>query len=106
MQQLLLAIVLMNAFLSDGAYAQTVMDQSDKSMDAKTVKEMLSAFTLKFPDPYAAQVIRLRQAKPGYADICGLVNTKNQYGAYTGFKPFRYLPPLKTFMLDEAAGCD
>ena len=42
-------------------------------------------------DPGAAQFRKLRKIKTtGSAQVCGEVNGKNSYGAYTGFKPFIY----------------
>jgi hypothetical protein len=44
-------------------------------------------------DPYSTQFRDLReQQTAGMRLICGKVNAKNSYGAYTGFKPFAITP--------------
>lgn len=44
-----------------------------------------------FLDPASAQFRNIDvQSDFGNADVCGEVNAKNSYGAYTGFKPFLF----------------
>lgn len=67
--------------------------------EAPTAAENLEPIVRKamqtaLKDPLGAQLIRLRRASTA-SYICGQVNGKNSYGAYTGFQPFVITPDGK-----------
>ena len=54
-------------------------------------KQARAALSSKLNDPRSAEFENLRKSKTdanGNYLICGEVNAKNQFGGYTGFKPF------------------
>lgn len=72
------------------AEAQTVIDGSEQGIEPKILTSMLETISESFRDPSSTQVrnIRLTSQTGGY---CGEVNTKNGFGAYAGFTPFRFV---------------
>ena len=44
---------------------------------------------MQLVDPESAQFSELRLTRDG--SVCGLINAKNSFGGYVGFKPFYYL---------------
>lgn len=74
--------------LSSPCLAQQVMDGSDKQFPSGTVQQIVSKLMKITKDPFSAQIAGLHPSKSDPADICGVVNLKNGYGAYTGFEPF------------------
>jgi hypothetical protein len=61
--------------------------QPDKALLAKATK----AITDQLKDPYSAKIEGVYlSANPGTPIVCGTVNAKNEFGAYTGRKPFYY----------------
>lgn len=106
MRRLALSIISGSVLFSASAYAQTVVDQSDKELDPEKVKAIIASFTFAITDPLSAQIIQMRPAKPDSPDICGFINAKNQYGGYMGFKPFRYVAAFKELSFGENAHCD
>lgn len=72
----------------------TAANFSPTTVPTAELNSALSKVRLGLRDPEAAQFRNVRtfqadtQAGGGYV-ICGLVNGRNAYGGYTGFKPFR-----------------
>lgn len=97
-----LAIVLVLA--SSSASSQTIVDDL-RDIDPTLAKQIAADVAENFADPIATQIRRLHRS-PSHADsICGQVNTKNQYGGYVGFKPFRYLTERRKVYF-ENTGCE
>ena len=85
------AVIAATLMFSGTALAQTLIDDPisvGKELADKIVVDVSDQFT----DPVSTQLRRLRPSERYEGTICGEVNTKNQYGGYVGFKPFRYLP--------------
>ncbi|MGB5903813.1 MAG: hypothetical protein WBH00_13275 [Xanthobacteraceae bacterium] len=75
------------------ARAQSVIDGSAADIDPAIMKSALFEVTKELRDPVSAQarqvaLIHPSQERPDV--ICGLINAKNGFGAYVGFKPFYY----------------
>lgn len=97
------------------ASAQTVSDGSGAGIPPDELKAMLGAAMLEFRDPDATQFRDLQfEITKGQENIrgetlttdtiCGLVNEKNQFGGYEGFKKFRYATTDKKFSIGYG-GC-
>lgn len=56
-----------------------------------------------FKDPYSAvfEGIYIGKAANGSPVVCGTVNAKNSYGAYTGRKPFYYVKGIGQIVDDR-----
>ncbi|NKM69162.1 hypothetical protein [Rhizobium laguerreae] len=78
--------------------AQQIMDGS--AADQELSKQMAEALIGKATDPYSAQFAKLKQKG---ADVCGLINLKNQNGGYTGFHPFLF--SQGQMFLDQTTPC-
>ncbi|MEB2845930.1 hypothetical protein [Endobacterium cereale] len=83
----LMALMLSSA----SANAQAIVDKSGVELEKIAVEAMVKDVSAKFADPLAAQSKSLRKREGDAGSICGLVNAKNAYGGYAGFKPFRYI---------------
>ncbi|WP_272582569.1 hypothetical protein [Providencia sp. PROV257] len=65
-----------------------------KVTDDKIISVAEMAISDVLHDPYSAQFSKIavkKNSNEGYSDfykVCGFVNSKNLYGAYTGNKPF------------------
>ncbi len=58
-------------------------------VDTPVIKAAKDAISKDMKDPNSTQFRDIKQYKYGTFDVvCGEVNAKNSYGAYTGFKPF------------------
>ncbi|MCR5855951.1 hypothetical protein [Mesorhizobium sp. J428] len=67
------------------AQAQTIIDDSNRTFPRPTFEIVVRAFNVGTYDPVALQFRNLRRD----GDIvCGEVNGKSLFGAYTGFRPF------------------
>lgn len=67
--------------------SQQIMDGSSEPSNNLLAKQLAAALVGKTVDPFSAQFV---QIIPKGADVCGLVNLKNQNGGYTGFQPFLF----------------
>jgi len=82
-------------FWATTAAAQTPKPAEMKGVTAALLNDIRIASSLK--DPRSAQFERLQRAiRPNrkgepHEVVCGFVNAKNGFGAYTGFRPFVYL---------------
>ena len=77
-----------------------------KSEAQKTADEVKSAVTADFKDPASSQ---FRNLKVKLASLCGEVNSKNSYGAYTGFKRFHGSGPggiISEWKIEEGTAID
>ncbi len=82
-----LALAIIAGPFAAGAMAQTIVDGSGIRIADEIRQEIFERVTEDFRDPLSSQFRRLHRAsKPGR--YCGEVNTRNLYGAYSGFKPF------------------
>lgn len=79
--------------ISPALLADDVADYSQLVENAKTY------IVADFKDPYSAKFedIFIGRAKNGNPVVCGTVNGKNSYGAYTGRKRFYYMESGKIF---------
>lgn len=82
----LFAILLM----AGSASAQNIIDEP-KGIDASLAKQIATDVADQFTDPLSTQLRRIQPLSTHEGVICGEVNTKNLYGGYVGFKPFRYI---------------
>ncbi len=85
------AVIAATLIISGTVQAQTLIDEP-QGVEQSMANQIVSAVADHFADPVATQIRRLRPSEKYEGTICGEVNTKNQYGGYVGFKPFRYLP--------------
>ncbi|MEM9286768.1 MAG: hypothetical protein AAGA36_00370 [Pseudomonadota bacterium] len=86
--------------------AQATVDQSTpekEKLSAQEIETIEEGVTKKLKDPYSAKFILpdipQKAIDAGTADMvpyCGLVNAKNSYGGYTGYKAFQGFLFLKT----------
>lgn len=97
MRYALLALLI----LSGSASAQTIVDKSAEGVSGTTLPKMLEDLSAMFADPGTVQV---KSLKPDGESICGMVNAKNAFGGYVGFKPFRYIVERRKTYL-ENSGC-
>lgn len=84
-------VIAATLLFSGTALAQTLIDDP-QDVDKALADRIVVAVADNFTDPVATQIRRLRPSDTHKGTICGEVNTKNQYGGYVGFAPFRYLP--------------
>lgn len=82
------------------------MDQSDKSIPLELLSKAAASLVSATSDPFSAQLIMLKYGVTNQEDLCGLINTKNEYGAYIGFKPFHYHDADHRIHIGEEAPCD
>ncbi|WP_154668645.1 hypothetical protein [Rhizobium leucaenae] len=94
-------MILIAALIAGTAHAQQIVDASGKAIDEKVTKAMFSALTSEAKDPLSAQFIDLRFAKSRPELVCGEVNLKNSFGAYTGFKPFGFNTEYNNLLMDQ-----
>ncbi|MGY5812002.1 hypothetical protein ACXHXG_30420 [Rhizobium sp. LEGMi198b] len=104
--RLFMRVLLLNALMATSAHSQAVMDQSDKSIPPELLRKVAASLVLATRDPFAAQLIMLTYGVKNQDDLCGLINTKNEYGAYIGFKPFHYRDTDHRIHIDDASACD
>lgn len=95
----LLAMVGMAA----AAHAQQVVDGSDKDFDYPVAKKIAENLDRVTADPYSVQIKGLRKSSSDPQDVCGMINMKNGFGAYSGFQPF--IIYAGTFYLQSADQC-
>ncbi|NNU59725.1 hypothetical protein [Ochrobactrum soli] len=88
MNRVIVAVVLLP--LIGQASAQTLIDDPI-GIDRALADQITAHVSDQFTDPVATQVRRLRPSDKFEGSVCGEVNTKNQFGGYVGFKPFRYI---------------
>ncbi len=100
MHRTLAAIFLMTA----SASAQVIVDKP-KGADDNLAKQIASDVADQFTDPVSTQIRRIRPSEDYEGSFCGEVNTKNQYGGYVGFKPFRYIVDRRKVYLVNS-GCE
>lgn len=96
----LLAIFLMTG----SASAQSIIDEP-KEVDATLAKQIAVDVADQFTDPLTTQLRRIHPLSTHEGVICGEVNTKNLYGGYVGFKPFRYIVDQRKVYLVNT-GCE
>lgn len=82
-------MLLITAFSTIDAASQEFKDSSQSKLTDDDLELLKDALVLTVADPYATQIIKVRKTTDGF---CGLLNSKNQYGGYTGFKPFKFIP--------------
>lgn len=83
------------------ANAQQIMDGSGKSIDDQVKSAVVTAFTSATADPFSAQIIELKVSKNRPELICGMVNMKNTFGAYTGFLPFGFNTQYNNLLMNQ-----
>lgn len=76
------------AFAAQNAKAAEQLKKINSGDTAGFVAEAKAEVSRTFKDPSSAQWRNLYMAKGGMTLLCGEVNAKNSYGAYTGFKRF------------------
>ena len=105
--RLLLAVCcVLSLFVSRGSVAQGIDEIRNKLVaiseeilkeessfapkeDKKFLEKVKSAVSKRLKDPYSAQFEDFRVIKSnGIRMVCGRVNAKNEFGGYTGSKPF------------------
>lgn len=74
------------AFTAIPGAAYEIVDRSGTDVDPAILEVALSDVADMFADPVAVQFRLIRMGKEDV--LCGEVNAKNGYGAYTGFEPF------------------
>lgn len=79
------------ALSAASANAQAIVDKSGDELEKVAVEAMIEDVSAKFADPLAVQFKSVKARDNDDGSICGLVNAKNAYGGYVGFKPFRYI---------------
>lgn len=100
MHRTIAVIFLMTA----SASAQVIVDEP-KDVDAKLAEQIASDVADLFTDPVSTQIRRIRPSEEHEGSFCGEVNTKNQFGGYVGFKPFRYIVDRRKVYLANS-GCE
>lgn len=93
------------ALAASPIHAQQVMDGSDKAIDETTMHLIKASLASAVADPYGAQIASLKVAKTRPELVCGFLNLKNGYGAYTGFRAFAYNTKYSTLMLQDISDC-
>lgn len=78
-----------------GASAQIFQDESAAGIGVEAADELRGAFLKVLHDPDAAHIRQVRPPAVGgsvvKADmLCGLVNAKNRFGGYVGYRPFAF----------------
>jgi len=63
--------------------------------------EMQLRHEFKDPDSVEFEEIKVYPSTKGTTSVCGRLNGKNSYGAYTGYTKFVYFPDLKIVMLEK-----
>lgn len=66
----------------------------------------IAAVKAELKDPYSARFTDVHQNATLDSLVCGYVNSKNGFGAYTGRKPFTYSSLTDTVRLFPAADYD
>jgi hypothetical protein len=95
------SVFLIFLVVAGSANAQQIMDGSGKSIDDKVKSAIFTAFTSAAADPFTAQIIELKVAKNRPELICGMVNLKNSFGAYTGFQPFGFNTQYNNLLVNQ-----
>ncbi|MCJ2874772.1 hypothetical protein JUM41_11050 [Rhizobium pusense] len=90
MRALIIALALSATAIT--VLAQEFKDGTETALTAEQKAVLLSLLLTKVADPFSTQIIRLQQSRDNAGNYCGLLNSKNLNGAYTGFKPFRFIP--------------
>ncbi|NTF80850.1 hypothetical protein G6K88_07735 [Agrobacterium rhizogenes] len=106
MRRVFVAVFSLTALAATQAYSQLVMDQSGKSIPPELLTKFGASLIFATSDPFSAQLIMLKYGVKNQEDLCGLINTKNEYGAYVGFKPFHYRDTDHRIHIDDASTCD
>ncbi|WP_313292064.1 hypothetical protein [Rhizobium rhizoryzae] len=81
--------------MASTASAQQVLDGSITKVGEENAKAAMMAVMNQLKDPMSAQFKSFTHADPMYQQypqniVCGLVNAKNGFGGYNGFRPFGY----------------
>lgn len=92
------------SLMTGSASAQSIVDEP-KEVDATLAKQIASDVADQFTDPLTTQLRRIQPLSTHEGVICGEVNTKNLYGGYVGFKPFRYIVAQRKVYLVNT-GCE
>ena len=61
----------------------------------EAIESTRASVLMMLKDPYSAQfgnITAYRRAEMGVYGVCGTVNSKNSFGAYTGYKMFYHEP--------------
>lgn len=98
------AVIAATLFISGTVQAQTLIDEP-KGVDATLAKQIAADVADQFTDPLTTQLRRIQPLSTHQGVICGEVNTKNLYGGYVGFKPFRYIVDQRKVYLVNT-GCE
>lgn len=80
-------------FFATSAQAQSIVDGSGSDIDPSIIKAALFEVTKELRDPASSQARQVALIHPNAERpdvVCGFINAKNGFGAYTGFKPFYY----------------
>jgi hypothetical protein len=94
-------LILAATTLAGSASAQEFVDRSDRQIPAHALEKLMASSLRHFADPDSTRFRDLKyEAVKGETTILGevltedfirgSVNTKNEFGAYTGYKPFRF----------------
>ena len=98
-------LFLMAFAVAGSASAQQIMDGSGKNISEEVKSKLFTALTSVVADPFSAQIVGLKKAKNRPELICGIVNLKNSYGAYTGFRGFGYNLQYDNILIQDLSDC-
>lgn len=95
------AAFVMALLVGGAANAQQIMDGSGSAVGDDIKKSVFAALVGAANDPYSAQIADLKFSKSRPELVCGMVNLKNGYGGYTGFKPFGFNTKYGNLLVDQ-----
>lgn len=99
-----LMIALTFSIAASSVQGQEFKDSTETVLTADQKAALLSLLLTNVTDPFSTQIVRLHQSSTKPDNYCGFLNSKNLNGAYTGFKPFRFIPDGPRIYVDAA--CD
>ena len=85
----LIAMAALMTAVSNGL-AQEFKDETINTLTADQKGALLDALLFAVADPFSTQVLEISALPGKEGDFCGLANTKNLNGAYSGFKVFKF----------------
>jgi len=86
--------------LATGAESQEFKDSSIDAVPERDRAIFAAALVSTVSDPFSTQVLNINLVAGSEDKYCGLMNTKNLNGAYTGFKPFIFIASELRLYLD------
>lgn len=89
-----------------GYFSENLAHANDSLNIAEAKKQV--RLLMKDPSSTQFQGLKLVTNLKGIKSVCGLVNSKNSYGGYVGYKPFSYTPSTKaiTFLGDYSTSIE